>query len=527
MSRFPFVSRLSKLLTPLLLLATAGAAQANTYYVGSLGTDVSYNGGSPLSPYLTIQYAINAASTGDTIFVIADTYTGTGNKALDFGGKNLTLEALPYYGTATTVTIDCQGSGRGFYFHNGETAAAVVDSFNVINANESNSYGGGAYIASSSPTFIDCTFASNKAYGGGAVYTNAASPTFTGVTFSNNSTSAYGGAVWLDSSSYPIYTHCKFTANKSVDGGAVFAYFSNGTFYNDTFTGNTATYGGAVHTYYNSYPTFYGGTFSGNKATYYGGAVYNYDHSSPSFYNTVISGNSAQYGGAFYNYYYSSPGFVNATMTGNTATTSGAAIYNDYYSSPYLYWSILWNNKVGLANSEIVDTATTSAPYLYDTDIQGGWSGSGSANLNTDPKFVSTTDFHLQSISPLIDAGSYYGYTIDDHDGNPRVCNLYSDLGAYERALPTANNDSYSMYANSTLTVSAANGVLANDLANKGGTLSAVFVSKSAFCTVTLSSNGSFVFKPAVGFTGTQTFTYKAKNTKGYSSIATVTITIS
>jgi len=68
---------------------------------------------------------------------------------------------------------------------------------------------------------------------------------------------------------------------------------------------------------------------------------------------------------------------------------------------------------------------------------------------------------------------------------------------------------------------------LANDLANKGGTLSAVFVSKSAFCTVTLSANGSFVFKPSVGFTGTQSFTYRAKNSKGVSSTATVTVTIS
>ena len=220
MSRFSLVSRFSKLLAPALLLAAAGAAQASTYYVGSLGAD-AYGGSSPSYPFLTIQHAIDTASSGDTIFVLADTYTGTGNKDLDFGGKNLTLEALPYYGTATQVTLNLQGSGRGFYFHNGETNAAVVDSFNVINGNPgTGNYGGGAHITGSNPTFIDTTFASNKAYIGGAVYIYSSSPTFTGVTFNMNSALSDGGAISQVGSSSPIYTHSKFTTNKAEFGGA-------------------------------------------------------------------------------------------------------------------------------------------------------------------------------------------------------------------------------------------------------------------------------------------------------------------
>ena len=527
MSRFSLVSRFSKLLAPALLLAAAGAAQASTYYVGSLGAD-AYGGSSPSYPFLTIQHAIDTASSGDTIFVLADTYTGTGNKDLDFGGKNLTLEALPYYGTATQVTLNLQGSGRGFYFHNGETNAAVVDSFNVINGNPgTGNYGGGAYITgSSSPTFIDTTFASNKASKGGAVYIYSSSPTFTGVTFNMNSALSDGGAISQVGSSSPIYTHSKFTTNKAgAYGGAVYAYSNDGTFYNDTFTGNTAPYGGAFYNYYYAYPTFYGGTFSKNTADY-GGAFYSY-YSIPSFYNTLITGNKVtSSGGAFYNYN-SYPNFYNVTITGNIATSFGGAFYNDYNSSPHIEGSILWGNKVGVAESEIYDTDSTSSPYVYDTDIYGGWSGSGSYNLNTDPAFVSTTDFHLKSISPLIDQGGNYGYTLDDHDGNPRVCNFYTDLGAYERALPTAVNDTYSMSANTTLTVTKAAGVLANDLANKGGTLSAVLVTKPVYGILTLKSDGSFTYKAATGFTGTLSFTYKAKNSKGSSSLAYVYITIS
>ena len=82
------------------------------------------------------------------------------------------------------------------------------------------------------------------------------------------------------------------------------------------------------------------------------------------------------------------------------------------------------------------------------------------------------------------------------------------------------------MPINTTLTVSAANGVLANDLANKGGKLSAVLVTKPASRTLSLKSDGSFTYKSVTGFTGIQSFTYKAKNSKGYSSPATVTITV-
>jgi len=522
------VSRISKLIAPVLLLATTGIAQANTYYVGNLGTDSIYVGDSLADPFATIQYAINTAVSGDTIFVIADTYSGAGNTNLDFSGKDLTLEALPYDDTTTTATIDCQGSGSGFFFTNGESSASIVDGFTIINANESGYYGGGAFIDNSSPTFIDCTFASNTASYGGAVYIYDASPHFTGVTFSKNSATSDGGAVYQDYYSGPTYAHCNFTSNKAVNtGGAVYLTYGSGNFFRDTFTSNKAKYGGAYFGTYYAGPSFYGGTFSKNAATYYGGAIYNLDHSDSSWYNTLIKGNTAQYGGAVFNWNNTYPFFENVTITGNKATSSGGATYNGDYASPYFYYSILWNNKVGTSESEIHDKDFTDSSYVYDCDISGGWSRSGSGNHNTDPKFVSSTDFHLQAVSPLIDAGSTNGLTLDDHDGNPRVANFYLDLGAYERPLPTAYNDSYSMSANSTLTVGKASGILANDLANRGGTLSATLVTNPNRGTLTLKSDGSFTYRSAPGYHGTQTFTYKAKNTKGYSSPATVKITIS
>lgn len=62
----------------------------------------------------------------------------------------------------------------------------------------------------------------------------------------------------------------------------------------------------------------------------------------------------------------------------------------------------------------------------------------GVGNLN--PQFVNdTTDFHLQSGSPAIDAGSNTFNTTDfDLDANPRVVNGVVDIGAYEsQTVPT------------------------------------------------------------------------------------------
>jgi hypothetical protein len=83
--------------------------------------------------YATIQAAIDACVAGDEVIIADGTYTGTGNKNLDFKGLAITIRSAS--GDPATCIIDCEGSGRGFYFHSGETAESGVRGLTIQNGN--------------------------------------------------------------------------------------------------------------------------------------------------------------------------------------------------------------------------------------------------------------------------------------------------------------------------------------------------------------------------------------------------------
>jgi hypothetical protein len=90
---------------------------------------------------------------------------------------------------------------------------------------------------------------------------------------------------------------------------------------------------------------------------------------------------------------------------------------------------------------------------------------------------------------------------------------------------PTAANDSYTLTMNSTLTV-AAPGILANDADPDGDPLRAVLVSHPGHGILILSTNGGFSYAPALGYTGSDSFTYQAGDGLTNSSLATVTLSV-
>lgn len=90
---------------------------------------------------------------------------------------------------------------------------------------------------------------------------------------------------------------------------------------------------------------------------------------------------------------------------------------------------------------------------------------------------------------------------------------------------PAATNDSYSTTMNIDLNVPAP-GVLSNDSAAAGKTLTVSQVTAPAHGLLTLFANGALIYSPASGYTGGDSFTYQANDGTEDSNTATVSITI-
>ena len=90
---------------------------------------------------------------------------------------------------------------------------------------------------------------------------------------------------------------------------------------------------------------------------------------------------------------------------------------------------------------------------------------------------------------------------------------------------PVAVADSYTVFAGTPLTTTAGTGILAND---QGSTLTKNnLVSNPANGSLSLNADGSFTYTANVGFSGTDAFTYNAKDPSGLiTNTVTVTLTV-
>jgi len=121
--------------------------------------------------------------------------------------------------------------------------------------------------------------------------------------------------------------------------------------------------------------------------------------------------------------------------------------------------------------------------------------------------------------------GDYQGKLRLVSSGNPPI-DIPVTLHVIDNFPPVAVDDAYSMDMNTTLTVDAAGGVLANDTDANDAALTAHLVSDVSHGALTLNADGSFAYTPAADFYGTDSFTYKASDGKDDSNVATVTITV-
>jgi hypothetical protein len=368
-----------------LMLVATNPAAADTHYV---------------NPGDSIQYAINAAVSGDEIEVAPGTYY----EAIDFNGKAIRLYSS---GGPDVTIIDASGLNSSVVTcQNGEVATTIIEGFTFTGGEGTPddggtvTRGGGMYNIASSPTVTNCIFTSNRAW--------------------------RGGGMLNDQGSSPTVTNCTFTSNEGDYGGGMYnAYGSNSTVTNCTFENNRGNWFGGGMDNKASEPTVTNCTFSGNSAGY-GGGMFNESSGDPIVTNCIFSVNSADYGGGMFSKVSSSPMVTNCTFVGNSAT-QGGGMWGDYIA--IVTNCIFWNDTP----DEIYDISSL-AIFTY-CDIQGGWPGTG--NIDLDPLFEDPAngDYRLAGGSPCIDVGDNSAVPADittDLDDNPRIVNDTVDMGAYE-----------------------------------------------------------------------------------------------
>jgi hypothetical protein len=140
----------------------------------------------------------------------------------------------------------------------------------------------------------------------------------------------------------------------------------------------------------------------------------------------------------------------------------------------------------------------------------------GILNLNTNGGFVYT---------PTNNFAGTDTFTYRATDGVTNSSPATVTVTVVPEIPPVANNDTYTLTANSTFSVQAP-GVLGNDYQTNGNPLTAVLVSGPTNGTLTLTNNGGFTYIPSGGFSGQDGFVYRATDGVANSSNATVTLSV-
>jgi hypothetical protein len=391
--------------------------------------------------FATIQAAINNTGVvnGDVIELTSASYSGVGNRDIDYKGKAITIRSQS--GDPASCTIDCGNAGRGFWF-NGEGAGSVLEGVTVTNGLQTGDHaaGGGLYFQNeSSPTIRNCIITANTVSGnwakGGGVYCWESGPTFEGCTITGNEAkgsadmnAVYGAGVYItayEASPQATFDRCIITANTSssgaAQGGGVYVYDRSPTFKNCQITDNSATPSG-------------GSSGQGAGVSIVGHSL----GASPVFTCCTIADNVAgggyPYGGGMH--CFSCSPVVKTTII---AHNQGGGLYFNSSAASTVEYCDIGGNTGGGGNIKFssddpahgpagIGVITTMNANLDPCDTY--------KNIFLDPCFVNLAggDFHLKDWSRCIGAGNPSGLPSYDLESSPRPNPVGStaDVGAYE-----------------------------------------------------------------------------------------------
>jgi trimeric autotransporter adhesin len=416
------------------VLAISASAQT-TRYVNTNASGAN-NGTSWTDAFTSLQAALDAASSGDQIWVAKGTYkpskdvSGSAtpsdvrtktfllkNGVKLYGGFDAASSTRDVKAYKTILSGDRNGDDVGFtgngenYYHvviaDALTAATELDGFTISGGNADNS-----------TTFLGNSYG-NRAAGGLYINGNTgAQLKVNNCTFTNNSAGLYGVIYMADASCNPSFSNCIIENNKAT--GVVGANF---TITNSVLANNAGSWGGGI------------------------------------WCNATSSSTAT---------------IVNCTIYGNSQSGSsdggGVAVWNS--ADVNIKNTIIWGN---LGAGADLDIANSGSQVTYSA-IEGGYAGTG--NINTDPLFVDAADlngadniwgtaddgFNLGIGSPAANTGNNAdvpaGMTTDIM-GSARIQNTIVNMGAYETEAPqTAQTINFTAigsktYGDAAFTVSA------------------------------------------------------------------------
>ena len=330
-----------------------------------------------------IQAAIDDSNDGDTIIVRDGTYTGDGNRDIDFLGKAITLRSE---NGPESCIIDCNGTAdsphRGFYFHSGEKKDSILNGFSICNGFAE--HGGGIKTArSSSPTIVNCRLINNKAsqYGGGLINIYPSNLVLKNCLFLRNFAEVSGGAIHNELGNVKC-TQCTFFDNKALIGGA---FLNFGSSYIHTLSNNdiqleTSNSGAGNSVLLNC-------VFSGNYAEI-GGGMATGAECQPELINCILYNNSSNKGSAMY-------------IEGSDVTVINSIIrHSDVIDANMIFMS-MGDRPSSLSIQYSAVQGGQAA--IYDPCDELVW---GDGNIDVDPCFADANngDYHLKSQAGRWDA---------------------------------------------------------------------------------------------------------------------------
>jgi predicted outer membrane repeat protein len=383
------------LATILLLFSTASAT---TIYV-------DLNGG---GDYETIDEGLLHATAGDTILIAPGVYTGPQNRDLSFYGRPLLVTGGPGAGT---VTVDCEGLGRGFIFNSNEHHGSVLDGIEITRGWAIG--GGGILCTSSSPTIRNCEITQCVAdLGAGMSCTGGASPIIEHCVFKENVAETAGGGIRCDSGGDPVLTDVAFVDNEAHYGGGMMSRGgSSPTITGAIFDSNKAEFSGGLRCEGGS-PVLDNLIFVRNEAFHSGGGMGSGNGSYLTLTNSVFIENSSGFrGGAFS--FTTGTTISHCTFLGNSAER-GAGFW---CSPPIETEQLITNSIIALSGGAPVFCETgMGVPTITHSVIFANTAGDSLCgqyhdNLFVDPMFCDpgANDLTVHELSPCLGRNNPWG----------------------------------------------------------------------------------------------------------------------